>query len=162
MIISDPKTRICYNGDIDDISGACPTAASAESEVCGTADCPAVPPTNPTDPIWLEWAAWSECSASCGYGSVSRNRQCQRDENIVDSTECTGDAGPVLKDCENLPVCELTCEDVTCTDPNSFCEVAESGPQCVCRFPFDFNVHTEKCVCNAWRPFDWQCIGKKL
>jgi len=32
---------------------------------------------------WTEWSPWSACSASCGFGNITRNRTC-------DGTDCLG------------------------------------------------------------------------
>ena len=42
-------------------------------------------------PAWRAWDAWSPCSKSCGEGSRSRARSCNKNHMCHDGSECGGD-----------------------------------------------------------------------
>ncbi|KAK3089127.1 hypothetical protein FSP39_001055 [Pinctada imbricata] len=43
----------------------------------------------PVDGVWQSWSKWTECSATCGYGTRTRNRTC--DGPFYDGEPCQGD-----------------------------------------------------------------------
>ena len=89
----------------------------------------------------------------------------EKNSTTVVGNDLCGETGEEiqLKPCEDI-LCDTRCEQVSCSDSNSFCLIDKvtGEPQCVCKFPFSYDFLTKSCNCvhTELRPFKWQCLGK--
>ncbi|XP_071421021.1 hemicentin-1 [Pithys albifrons albifrons] len=67
----------------------CP-GPDVQSQRCGTDLCP-------VDGSWGQWQAWSPCSASCGGGEQSRERQCSSPAPLHRGRPCAGDSSQIAR-----------------------------------------------------------------
>ena len=75
--------------------------SSYEDEICNADPCPK----------WQPWSEWTECSASCGGGTRSKERECSQEANADESSPCGEGETQVVEDCN-------TVEEVPCpSDP---------------------------------------------
>ena len=67
-------------------------------------------------PIWTNWSEWSSCSASCGGGEQSRERECVLPKGVSgcigdpeETRVCNPDVCPVWTDWTDWTECSATC-----------------------------------------------------
>ncbi|CAG5094883.1 Oidioi.mRNA.OKI2018_I69.XSR.g13934.t1.cds [Oikopleura dioica] len=60
------QTRDCLVGDVVVDAALCPPGEATQEVNCGLAKCPS----------WGEWGPWSDCTAECGGGTTTRERDC--------------------------------------------------------------------------------------
>ncbi|XP_053377847.1 SCO-spondin-like isoform X2 [Mercenaria mercenaria] len=60
------------------------TGNYSQSIFCNTTECP-------QDAVWTDWSKWTDCSAACGGGNQTRDRQCKWPSN-VHGNDCSGDS----------------------------------------------------------------------
>ena len=41
---------------------------------------------------WSNWSQWTDCSVTCGDGTITRFRQCDNPQPASGGVTCTGDA----------------------------------------------------------------------
>ncbi|KAI6654174.1 Coadhesin [Oopsacas minuta] len=57
----------------------------SKSEDCNTHECAV-----PVDGMWGEWNDWSSCTATCGDGTITRNRECNNPAPSHGGVDCVG------------------------------------------------------------------------
>ncbi|XP_060079617.1 scavenger receptor cysteine-rich type 1 protein M130-like isoform X3 [Ylistrum balloti] len=62
--------------------------------------------TCPVDGAWGLWTSWVSCSASCGYGSRTRSRQCNNPAPAHNGHSCIGD-GQESEECTAGIICPI-------------------------------------------------------
>ncbi|XP_060581396.1 SCO-spondin-like [Ruditapes philippinarum] len=90
------------------------TGFHSESKFCNTDVCP-------QDAVWGTWGEWSNCSATCGGGNQTRDRQCDWPTSVhgntcvgdnSESQECSTNLCPVdgmWAEWDNWSACSATC-----------------------------------------------------
>lgn len=74
----------------------CPGAA-VEERVCNSHLCP-------VDGGWSDWSSWTDCSVTCGNGTMSRARNCDNPAPIAGGRHCKGLSEDV-KSCNASNIC---------------------------------------------------------
>ncbi|XP_006816320.1 SCO-spondin-like, partial [Saccoglossus kowalevskii] len=120
-----------------------------------------------------EWSPWSACSVTCDGGIQQRSRNCENPLTGEISVECEGpdvenrqcntepcaetcpDDKVYVDNCEDIPACPATCDDIskvtTCVNPDvcvpgCHCplDTFEQDGECVdrtdCKCPFDMSA----------------------
>ncbi|XP_033725596.1 LOW QUALITY PROTEIN: cartilage intermediate layer protein 2-like [Pecten maximus] len=62
------RTRVCQKASSSDLDCI---GSSSESQTCNTRSCPVYG-------VWTTWAGWTACDVTCGGGTRSRTRVCQK------------------------------------------------------------------------------------
>ncbi|XP_069104021.1 coadhesin-like isoform X2 [Argopecten irradians] len=45
---------------------------------------------NPMDGVWSDWPAWTDCSSTCGNGTMTRHRTCDNPSPVYGGDDCEG------------------------------------------------------------------------
>lgn len=70
------------------------------------------------EPEWADWSDWSACTATCGGGTLSRNRQCMNGTETVSPNDCRGEH-----------ILTATCNDNVCVSVNSLKDICGKMPE---------------------------------
>ncbi|XP_063687572.1 uncharacterized protein LOC134820861 isoform X3 [Bolinopsis microptera] len=74
------RSRFCNNPPPAPGYPSCARNMESESEECGAEQCPG----------FSEWSEWDECSKECGYGTRTRNRNCDSPPPETGGPQCEG------------------------------------------------------------------------
>ncbi|XP_060602016.1 uncharacterized protein LOC132755218 isoform X2 [Ruditapes philippinarum] len=87
------------------------TGSSKENRTCSISECE--PTVGSMANQWTTWQSWGACSVTCGYGVMTRERQCHDNEAIIEDQRCTGSSK------ENTTCSISECEHIDETSPGS-------------------------------------------
>ncbi|XP_060607311.1 thrombospondin-1-like [Ruditapes philippinarum] len=94
------------NGNACENGATCNSGTTNYSCSCATGYSGSFCEISPLDGGWSEWAV-SECSKSCGTGSLTRTRQCNSPVPDTHGADCVGDVTETIAcNTDACPVCE--------------------------------------------------------
>ncbi|XP_060602018.1 uncharacterized protein LOC132755218 isoform X4 [Ruditapes philippinarum] len=101
------RTRQC-------IRPTCLLGDKVETAICeGIQQCDVFATVGSMANQWTTWQSWGACSVTCGYGVMTRERQCHDNEAIIEDQRCTGSSK------ENTTCSISECEHIDETSPGS-------------------------------------------
>uniref|UniRef100_A0A8W8I7F3 PLAC domain-containing protein n=1 Tax=Magallana gigas TaxID=29159 RepID=A0A8W8I7F3_MAGGI len=108
----------------------------------------------PCQPQWF-MTPWTQCSASCGTGTRTREVRCM-DPELAPSSTCTANKKPSQQNICNTQPCtdESVQQDPSCKDVYKFCRLA--GPARLCSYPF----YQENC-CSSCQTYQHRKTKEK-